>query len=362
MPASKHKSGRKKARKARQVGTPPGQLVVDPNVPSARVRLIAFSEKDIIDKEIANLDEIPAAIDKWDVTWVDVVGTQDVRTIEKLGDLLNLHKLALEDVVHGNQRAKTEEYKDTVFVIVKTVTYNENIETDQVGIFLGKKFVVTFHDHATEMLKPVLTRIQNPSGRIRQNPPDYLLYAIMDAVVDSYFPLLESMGEMLDQLEDEVLERPEPGIVSRVHEIKRGLLAFRRAVWPLRDAINLLIRDPSSMISDYTDTYLRDCYDHTARVIELVENYREVTSDLMSVYLSSISNRMNEIMKVLTIIATIFIPLSFIVGLYGMNFNPRISPLNMPELNWYWGYPFVWLVMLLLTGGMLLYFRKRGWV
>ena len=362
MPASKHKSRKKKAGKKRQVGAPPGYLVVDPNVPSDTIRLIAFNKKELVEKEISRIDEISAFIDKWDVTWVDIVGTQDVGTIEKVGDLLGLHKLALEDVVHGGQRAKTEEYKDTVFVIVKTVTYNEILETDQISIFLGKKFVVTFHDRGAEMLKPVVERIQHPSGRIRQNPPDYLMYAIIDAVVDSYFPILETLGETLDLMEDEVLEKPESGIINRIHEIKRGLLSFRRAVWPLRDAINLLVRDPSSMISDYTDTYLRDCYDHTTRVIELVENYREVTSDLMSVYLSSISNKMNEIMKVLTIIATIFIPLSFVVGLYGMNFNPEASPLNMPELNWYMGYPFVWAIMLTMTGGLLLYFRKRRWI
>jgi len=364
MASKTHRRKKKKSRafKKPHIGASPGHLVEDPEAPPAKIRVIAYNQERVEDRYISDPDEIPAILQAWDVAWIDVQGMRDVKTIQRVGDHLGIHKLALEDVVSGHQRAKTEEYPGMVYVAARMAVPGEVFDTEQINIFLGKNFLATFRDGGDDLLQPVRERIGNPSGRIRRNPVDYLAYAVIDAVVDAYFPVLEEIGERLDAMEDEILERPDSAVISRLHSIKRDLLNFRRAVWPMREAINQLIRDPSSMISDYTDIYLRDCYDHTSQVIDLIESYREVGSDLMSVYLSSISNKMNEVMKVLTVIATIFMPLSFLAGLYGMNFNTQISPWNMPELNWRLGYPFALGLIVIVTVGLLLYFRRKGWV
>jgi magnesium transporter len=238
----------------------------------------------------------------------------------------------------------------------------DQLQTEQVSLFLGERFVLTFQEKPGDCLDCVRDRIRSGTGRIRQAGPDYLAYAVLDAVIDNFFPVLEGAGEYLEELEATVLSNPDEGTVSKIHGIKRQLLRLRRAVWPQREALNSMLREGTSLIAEDTKVYLRDSYDHTIQIIDLLENYREIASGLMDVYLSSVSNRMNEVMKVLTIFAAIFIPLTFIAGIYGMNFDPERSPWNMPELDWYLGYPFALGLMAAVGVGMLVYFRHKGWI
>ncbi|MBI3300790.1 MAG: magnesium/cobalt transporter CorA, partial [Deltaproteobacteria bacterium] len=293
------------------------------------------------EQEIRDPQRVRDFLDRWPVTWVDVEGLGDVETIRTLGEIFGLHRLALEDVINVHQRAKVEQYGEHHFIVTRMVRLGEHLETEQLSLFLGKNFVLTFQEgHPGDCLDLIRERIRQKRGRIRDAGLDYLAYALLDAVVDCYFPILEEYGERLETLEDEILTRPHNGAVARIHEIKRNLLTLRRAIWPQRETFNTLLREEMPLVTDETRLYLRDCYDHTTQIIDLIETYRELGSDLIDVYLSSVSNRTNEIMRVLTVIATIFIPLTFLVGVYGMNFNPASSPWNMPELNWYWGYPF----------------------
>jgi magnesium transporter len=238
----------------------------------------------------------------------------------------------------------------------------DRVETDQLSLFLGKDYVLTFQERVGDAFEPVRERIRKSGVRVRDAGPDYLAYCLIDAFIDYYFPVLESYGERLESIEEDVLSRPGPQLVSQTHEVKRDLLTLRRAIWPLRETVNSLVREPSPFISDDTRVYLRDCYDHTIQIIDLLENYRDVASSLMEVYLSSVSNRLNEIMKILTMFTAFFIPLSLIAGIYGMNFNTARSPLNMPELNWYLGYPFVLGLMAAVSIGMLTFFKRKGWL
>ena len=344
------------------IGAPPGTLIAKPDAIAPKITLIAFDSENIIEREISDIDSLKDFLDKWPMTWINVDGLGDIETIEKIGDLLKLHKLALEDVLDGRHRAKVEEYDNHLFVILRMVSRAKELISEQLSIFVGEKFLVTFQEIPGDCLDPVRERLRKPGGKMRQLGPGYLAYAIIDAVIDGYYPVMEVLGESLEDLEDEIIERPDRRAVNRIHIVKRDLLKLRRTSWPLREVTNTLVRDKSRFINETTQIYLRDCYDHIIQVIELVENYREVCSDLMDVYLSSVSNRMNEVMKVLTIIATIFIPLTFIVGLYGMNFNTTASRWNMPELNWPFGYPFVWIIMVAVTVIMLIYFYWRGWL
>jgi magnesium transporter len=293
---------------------------------------------------------------------VNVDGLGDGDVLKQIGEVFRLHPLALEDVVHVHQRAKVELYSDYYFIVGRMVEKNERLETDQLSLFLGKNFVVTFQEWPGDDFDPVRERIHKASGNFRRLGPDYLAYALIDAFIDHYFPVVEKYGERLEELEDSILSRPDSDVISDIYEVRRELLVLRRCAWPLRDAMSSLYREPCAFVSDDTRIYLRDCYDHTVQIMDLLENYRDTASSLTEVYLSSASNRLSEIMKVLTIFTTIFIPLSFIAGVYGMNFNTGVSPLNMPELNWYWGYPFALSLMAVVAGVLLLLFRRRGWL
>ncbi|HUT26165.1 MAG TPA: magnesium/cobalt transporter CorA [Sumerlaeia bacterium] len=354
---------RKRSRKRRSPpGTPPGTLLVDPEAPKCSVRVMAYREDDVVEKTTQDLGEIRRFLQEWPVTWVNVDGLGDADTLRQLGEIFDVHKLALEDVVNVHQRPKAEQYEGHLFIILRMTEAGERIESEQFSIFLGKNFVLTFQERPGDCLDPVRDRIRSGRGRIRQVGPDYLTYAFLDAIVDHYFPLLERLGDRLEALEDEILTDPDSSTVARVHDVKRDLQTLRRAAWPLRDVMNSLLRDMSAFVADDTRVYLRDCYDHTVQILDILEVRRELCSDLRDLYLSCLSNRMNEVMKVLTIIATIFIPLSFVAGLYGMNFDPDRSPWNMPELSWYWGYPFALGVMAAVVGLLLFYFHRRGWI
>ncbi|MEC9368315.1 MAG: magnesium/cobalt transporter CorA [Pseudomonadota bacterium] len=296
------------------------------------------------------------------VLWIDVSGLADATLIAELGKLFGLHALALEDVINVHQRPKVEEYKGHMFIVARMVHSEERTETEQFSCFLGRNFLLTFQERHGDCFGPVRERIRSARGRVCKLGPDYLCYALIDAMIDGYFPVLERYGEVLERLEDQVVESPRSSNVRDLHELKRELLLLRRAVWPHREMVNALIREENPVIEAQTRVYLRDCYDHTIQLMDIVETYREIASGLVDVHISSVSARLNEIMKVLTIIATIFIPLGFIASLYGMNFDTAASPWNMPELKWYLGYPFVLAVMGVIAGGLLWYFWRKGWL
>ncbi|CAN5464103.1 magnesium/cobalt transporter CorA [soil metagenome] len=343
-------------------GSVPGALSGRPDAAPPRITVLAYGADGLVEETLESLAALHELRERWPVSWVNVDGIEHAETVRQLGEFFGLHRLALADVVNVPQRAKVEDYGDYLFIIARMARVDEGLETEQISIFLGKGFVLTFQERRGDPLDPVRERLRSGVGRIRANGADYLAYAVLDAIVDHYFPVLEQLGDHLELLEEEILNRPNRASMARLYALKRDLGAFRRSVWPERDTLNTLVRDPSPLITDETRIYLRDCYDHVIQSIDLLENYRELSSSLTDLYLSSISNRTNEIMKVLTIFAAIFIPLTFIAGVYGMNFDPDVSPWNMPELDWFWGYPFALGLMALTALGLILFFWRKGWI
>lgn len=345
-------------------GALPGTLVADPAAGKPVVHLMAYGPAGFVERELAtpvDYEAVRQLLVDYPVTWINVDGLGDVEVVRRLGELFGLHMLALEDVLNNHQRAKVEQYGDHLFIVARIIEGGARMDSDQLAIFLGDRFILTFQHLAGDCLDPLRERIRRGRGIVRTSGPDYLAYAMLDSVVDSYFPILEGFGEEIEDLETTIAESPTRVMIPKIHGLKRRLLVMRRAIWPLREALHVLVRDPIPLIQPDTRIYLRDCADHTFQIMDLVETYRELTSDLLDLYHSSLSNRMNEVMQVLTVIATIFIPLTFIVGIYGMNFDTKASPWNMPELEWYWGYPAIWAVMLAVTGGLLHFFRRKGW-
>lgn len=344
-------------------GAPPGVLVSDPTAPKPVVTAIAISASDHQEIAIDDLSAIPPLLARWPMLWINVDGVGDAGLVQELGKMFNLHRLALEDVVHVHQRPKVDTYGEVLFVVAPLPLPNHVYELEQLSLFVGRKFLITFQERAGgDCLDVVRTRLQAGLSRERSLIPGYLLYTLLDAAIDNFFPLLEDAGERLDSLEEEVLGLPNRDVITRILDVKRDLRMIRRAIWPLRDALNSLLRDPHPLVADETRIYLRDCYDHVVQILDLLENYRELASGLTDVYLSNLSNSTNEIMKVLTIISTLFIPLTFLVGVYGMNFDPDSSPLNMPELRAYYGYPTIWAVMIAIALGLLYFFWRKGWI
>lgn len=343
-------------------GTSPGTLVVDPEARRTEMRVFAYDERELVERVVVDPADVCELLERFPVVWLDIDGLGDLDVIRAVGGAFHLHRLALEDVVDVRQRAKVDRYEAHQYIVaVMAALKDGRLDTEQLSLFLGANYVVTFQERPGDSFDRVRERIRGGQGLIRKGGAGYLTYALLDATIDAYFPVLEDLGERLERLEDELVFDPDPRKLSEIHRLRRDLLALRRAVWPLREALNYLIRESDAFFKPEVKPYLSDCYDHTVQIMDLVENYRETASGLMDVYLSSASNRMNEIMKVLTIIATIFIPLTFVVGVYGMNFD-RASPWNMPELGWKYGYPLCWAILLGTTGFMLYYFRRRGWV
>jgi magnesium transporter len=365
---NKHPHPRKRVRrhlsaKRTAPGSMPGAIAVDPQAPKPKIRVTAYGPDSLVDEEVRDLRQLPKYLEKHAVTWVNVVGLGDAKTLEDLGEIFNLHPLALEDAAHADQRAKVEEYgEQLLFIIARLIKVEGRLHSEQVSLFVGKNFVISFQERESDCFAPLYERLRIARGRIRHAGADYLAYALLDAVIDSYFPILEEFGERLDRLDDDLGPRTAARVISQIHDARSELILFRRTMWPHREAVNQLIRDPQHLIGDETRMYLRDCYDNVVQAIELVETYRELCADLRDESLSFISNRLNEIMKVLTIIATIFMPLSFIASLYGMNFNTGASPWNMPELNWRFGYPLVLAMMIAVVVTMLFFFRRHGWL
>jgi magnesium transporter len=338
-------------------------IAVDPKSPPPVLQVMAYSGAEFVERTIAahELERLKDYVGHYKVTWVNVDGLGDERVIRELGEMFGLHSLALEDVINVHQRAKVEPYDNYLFIVARMLHENDQLETEQLSMFLGKDVLLTFQHMPGDCLDPVRQRVRRSVGRMRASGPDYLAYCLLDAVVDHYFPILEHLGDQLDALEEQAMLRPTRHTIQEIHNIKQELLIMRRAIWPHREAINALARDENPLVQPETHVYLRDCYDHVIQIMDLVETYRERGSDLRDVYLSSLSNRMNEIMRVLTVIATIFIPLTFITSIYGMNFDTQY-PLNMPELRWPYGYVSLWGVMLVVTVWMVGFFWRKGWI
>jgi magnesium transporter len=338
-------------------GAEPGIVQPDPRAKKPSLRVMAYGPDECCEREISSVSELPPFLERYAITWLNVEGLGDADVLKAIGELFGLHKLSLEDVVNTHQRAKVEEYGDRLFIVARMVSLNERVETEQIALFVGQKFVVTFQEgQPGDTLEPVRQRLRTAHGRIRGLNSGHLAYALLDAVIDGYFPVIEQLGDRLEDLEDRVLARPDYHVITQVHELRRELLLLRRAIWPHREALNQLVREEHQLITDEVRIYLRDVYDHTVQLVDLVEVYRETCTSVRDVYLSSVSNRMNEIMKALTVISTIFLPLSFIAGVYGMNFD------YLPEIHWRFGYAFAWGLMVAVSGVMLYWFWRRGWL
>jgi magnesium transporter len=293
------------------------------------------------------------------VTWINVDGIHEVDLIESIGKQFDLHPLTQEDILNTDHRPKLEDHENYLFLILKMLTYDDTekeLKMEQVSLIIGSTFVLSFQESEGDVFDAVRERLRKAKGRIRKMGPDYLTYAITDAIVDNYFVVLEKIGEEIESLEDELITDPDTETVESIHNLKRELIFLRKSVWPLREAIVGLEKGESDLVQDKTAVYLRDVYDHTIQVIDTIETFRDMVSGMLDVYLSSLSNKMNQVMKVLTIIATIFIPMTFIAGIYGMNFK------IMPELEWRWGYLFAWIIMLLIGLSMIIYFKKKKWL
>jgi magnesium transporter len=343
-------------------GTSPGMLIPSPDAVGTVIDVVGYGPSEIVEKKNVTVQEVAQLRDKYHCLWIDVHGLRDVSVIEQLGTEFALHPLALEDVVGSRQRAKVEEYPHNLFLVARMVATTGQLDTEQLSVFIGRGYVVSFQSTPGDCFGQVRNRLRKDHTRIRESGSDYLAYALLDSVIDAYFPTLDQISAKFEDLEDLVVKNPDSGFVSALHHMKHELLTFRRELWPHRDMISVLIRQESGLITDQTDLFLRDCHDHVVQLVEMVETYREIGSGLLDLYLSSLSNRMNEIMKVLTIIATIFIPLSFISGVYGMNFDRTVSKWNMPELGWVYGYPFALGLMLATCAGLIYYFWRKGWI
>ncbi len=346
---------------SKKMGLPPGTLVHigERKTKKVRITVIDYDETQFEQEAVKTVEECFPFKDKPTVTWINIDGLHEVHVIEKIGQYFGLHPLLLEDILNTEQRPKMEDFGDYIFLVVKMLNYDdktEQIEAEQVSLILGPNWVISFQEREGDVFDHLRDRLKKGKGRIRKMGADYLAYALVDAIVDHYFIILEEFGEAIEDTETELAQNPTRETLQTIRTMKREMIFLRKSVWPLRELVSGLERGESPLIHDSTGVYLRDVYDHTVQVIDTVESFRDMISGMLDIYLSSISNRMNEVMKVLTIFAAIFIPLTFVVGIYGMNFE------YMPELRWHWGYFGVLIVMASVASGMLVYFRRKRWL
>ncbi len=335
---------------------------VDQPVSAVRVTAMRYSPTELQERDLKSPHEVAALRQPGSILWVNIDGISDPRWLQTVGEVFGLHPLALEDAVHVHQRAKVDEYGDHLFIVVRMADAADRLSTEQVSLFLGQDFIITVQElPGGDCLDPVRQRLRINQGRIRRSGPDYLSYCLIDAVIDSYFPVLEKYGEDLDVL-DSSADGKSPVVLDRLHAIRRELLQLRRAAWPHRDALNALQRHESDLIAPETKVFLRDCYDHSVQIIDVLETQREMCADLRDLVLTMVGHRTNEIMRVLTIMSSIFIPLSFIAGVYGMNFDTEASAWNMPELGWPFGYLFSLSLMAGTAGVLMIFFYRKGWL
>jgi len=348
-------------RASNKAGLPPGTLVHigERKAEETKITIIDYDETQFQEKKVKTIEECFPFKDTPTVSWINIDGIHEVDVIEKLGRHFDLHPLILEDIVNTEQRPKMEDFGSYVFITLKMLDYvqKENeINSEQVSLVLGSNFVISFQEREGDVFNPIRERIRNGKGRIRKMGADYLAYALVDSIVDNYFAILERLGEGIEDAEEELVKMPTSETLQSIHKLKREMIFLRKSVWPLREVVSGLERGETPLVHESTRVYLRDVYDHTIQVIDNVESFRDMVSGMLDIYLSSVSNRMNEVMKVLTIFASIFIPLTFIAGVYGMNFA------FMPELGWRWSYPAVLVVMALAAAALLVYFRRKRWL
>ena len=349
------------AKKIRPVGLPPGSLLYTGTGQIGKIHLsvIEYTEETFIEKEKASLDECLEYIDTPSMTWIQVHGVSDPNMISSIGKHFKLHALVLEDIVSTGQRSKLDVYQDQVFIVVRLLQYDEKtnaLKDEQVSIVFGPNYLISFLEGHEDIFKPIKERLRQGSQRIRKQGADYLAYTLLDTIVDYYFVVLEKVDTSLDGLEEELMHFPKPATLQKIQHAKRNMIILRKAVWPMRDVINRFLHLETSLVSPTTQLYLQDIHDHVVQTIDIIEGFRDVVAGMLDTYLSNINIRTNDIMKVLTIVSTIFVPLTFICSLYGMNFE------HMPELHIRWAYPAFLLVMVIIAIGMLLFFRHKKWI
>ena len=349
-------------KRSRKAGLPPGTPVYtgERKSENTRIMLLHYNEQDAVEQEMKSAQECLSLRNAPGVTWINITGLHEVETLAQFGAAFALHPLVLEDILNTDQRPKIEDYGDYLYIVIRRLgsaaAGTEDVQMEQISLILGPNLVISFLESDSGVFDGVKERILKNRGRLRRFGADYLAYELMDAVVDNYFGVFEKLGERIDLLQETLISRPTSASLQALYALKRELLSLRKSVWPLREVLSGMQRGDSALIQRDTGLYLRDVYDHTAHIIDTLETYRDMLASMMDIYLSSLSIRLNEVMKVLTIIATIFMPLTFIVGVYGMNFH------HMPELSWRWGYPLVWLLMTGVSVGMLAFFRRKKWI
>ena len=346
------------SKKVTKVGAKPGTLMIAKESPPPRIRIIRFTEAEHFDEVVDSVEAVATELAKPGVVWIDVQGLGDESVIRALGKLFSIHMLALESIVNVPQRAKTETYDEHQLYISRMVSLDEQhlLDVEQVSILFGKNYVLTFQERFGDVLDPVRKRIRSKKTVMRKSGADYLAYAIIDTIIDGYYPVLEQYGEHLEELESSVVANAASNMLDKINRVKRSLLVLRRGIWPQRDALNILIRDDCPFIKDETKVFLRDCHDHCTQVADVLETFRETAGALLSTYLSALGNKQNEVMRILTIMSSIFIPLTFMAGIYGMNFE------SMPELKNPNAYPILIVAMCFVVIGMLIYFKRLGWI
>ncbi len=343
------------------VGASPGTLIADPGAEPTRLRAIAIAPDGPKRFDSVTLDEVETLCAEWPLVWLDCVGLGDTGLIAEVGAMFGLHRLALEDVVNTGQRPKADFFDDHVFVVLKMIGDTLEARPEQLSLFFGEGFVITFQENAVDCFDPVRQRIE-AGGRIRERGSDYLAYALLDAVVDGYFPLLDLKSDRIDHLEDAMLDHADKGQTRELHQLRREAIVAKRWLWPVRDAVSALMRADETLVTAETKLYLNDTFDHAVRLIEIVETLRDTLTGLIELHLSLQQARTNEVVNLLTIVSTIFIPLTFLAGIWGMNFDPDTSPWNMPELGAYFGYPGALALMALIGLLLLGYFRWKKWL
>ncbi|MBN1355665.1 magnesium/cobalt transporter CorA [bacterium] len=353
---------RRMKKTSHKTGLAPGTLVHvgEKKIDRPRIRIIDFDETNLVEKEPAAIEECFQYGDRPTTTWINIDGLHDIDLMKEIGSHFNIHGLVMEDILNTAQRPKIEDFTDYLFIVVKMVTLNEiqhEIQIEQLSLILSSNYVITFQERVGDFFEPVRNRIRNSTSRMRKSGTDYLTYALIDMVVDHYFTVFELISSEMEQLEQKLINDPDPDILKILYKLKREMVYLRKTVWPLREVVGSLERTESTLIRDSMHPFWRDAYDHAVQVLETTESMKDMLSGMLEMYLSSISNRMNEVMKVLTIIATIFIPLTFIAGIFGMNFE------HFPELKWVWAYPAgFWIAMGTIAGFMALYFKHKKWL
>lgn len=346
---------------SKKSGLPPGTLVHigRKRTEKVKIHIIDYDEGSYEDIDAKRIDDCFPFKEKPTTTWINIDGIHQVDIIEKIGNQFNIHPLVCEDIVNTGQRPKMEVFENYLFIVLKMLSYDEKskeVKSEQVSLIVGANFLISFQEMEGDIFSSVRDRLKDEKRRIRKMGTDYLAYTLMDAIVDNYFLILEKLGESIEEMEDELVSKPTPETLQTIHSLKRELIFLRKSIWPLREVISNLERGESTLINKKTYVFLRDVYDHTIQVIDTVESYRDMVSGMLDIYLSSISNKMNEVMKVLTIMASIFIPMTFLAGIYGMNFE------YIPELKWPFGYFAVWGVMALMAILMLIFFKTKKWL